>query len=286
MIHRLKLISNHPMNHKSANSYASDRAVLEKQTWPPKKWYTLIGCLFLIHILFYYIFLDSRKIVPRQPDTRQKTLMVANYDTDPHSAVASIIEAFDPSVFAGAHENGVSGFLWTEKQTTTYSSKSAYPSFEITPPTNIFAKELSDVLMPTAERIEVQESPYVPSLKLKESYVRTFPTHSYIQLPDSLKNTWKLPPMELPTQSWNGILPNTVVQAVLGEDGRIFSATLFSSSGMPQADEDAIRAIQSMRLLPIAPVLTDTPRRPDNWTQSQTVLFTICWATQSIQTPQ
>ncbi|MBO4715992.1 MAG: hypothetical protein J5672_07825, partial [Verrucomicrobia bacterium] len=69
------------MNHKSANSYASDRAVLEKQTWSPKKWYTLIGCLFLIHILFYYIFLDSRKIVPRQPDTRQKTLMVANYDT-------------------------------------------------------------------------------------------------------------------------------------------------------------------------------------------------------------
>lgn len=274
------------MNHKSANSYTSDRTVLEKQIWPLKKWYTLIGCLFIIHILFYYIFLDSRKIVPRQPDTRQKTLMVANYDTDPHSLVASMIEAFDPSVFAGAHENGVSGFLWTEKPSTTYSTKSSYPSFEITPPANIFTKELSDVLMPTAERIEAQESPYVPSLKLKESYVRTFPSQSYILLPDSLRNTWKLPPMELPTQSWNGTLPNTVVQAVLGEDGRVFSATLFSSSGMPKADEDAIRAIQSMRLLPFNPVLTDTPHRPDNWSRTQTVLFTICWATQSPATPQ
>ena len=269
------------MNHKSTNPYTTDQVVLEKQTWPLKKWYTLIGCIFIAHILFYYIFLDSRKIVPQQPVIRQQTLMAADYDAAPHSIIASFIESFDPSVFAGAHENGVSGFLWKEKQSTIYSSKSAYPSFEITPPADIFAQELSDVLMPVAVRIEIQDSPYIPSLKLKEFYVRSFPDHSYIRLPNSLTNTWKLPPMALPTQSWNGTLSDTVVQAILGEDGRIFSATLFSSSGMPKADEDAIRIIQSIRLLPVEPLLTDTPRRPDNWTHAQTVLFTICWATRS-----
>lgn len=248
--------------------------------WVLGKWIIVICGFFISQILFFYILLNSSPLTPRNPTSIQHPLFIPGISISTNPILQEFLRTFDPRIYAGVHQNGISGFIWNDKQQSFYTpSMPRQPFYTINAPNKLLGQELSEFMLPVAESIKVQADPYIPTMKLKEPVSRTHRTQSELRLSEKTLSSWKIPQLNIPTQSWDKELKNTIIKAWLGKDGLIFSATLISSCGLPSADNDAIKAVSGLRLLPKNQESKSISANADNWLDAEPIFLTVIWAT-------
>lgn len=252
----------------------------ETRLWSPRKWISFVAVFLILQILFFLLLLNKKGIQSRQPTIWQQNEFIPDVSSQFNPTLNAFIESFDPRLFGGPHQHGISAFLWNLNPTTEYTPHSSdFPFFSVTPRDQRFQRKLEEILSSINDDKDQLADIYIPSIKIREPRPLSPITHSRIHFLDSEQSPWLQPKLELPIQPWSGSLKPTVIQALVGEDGRVLSALLLSSSGLPTADEQAIHAISTLRLLPKQPTLLSTPIYLNPWKNPETILMTVTWAT-------
>ncbi len=170
---------------------------------------------------------------------------------------AQALAVNDPTLFALPHLVGFSGQAWL----TVPQQSLPIPEWSDTPQwLTLVQDKLGANFKEYAFTNPVLQMPLLaqPQLQLKQpalvSDPEAFPTQSVLRLTGELSRRRLLAPLALTNWPGTEILSNTVVQILVGADGRLVSApTLLKPRGGPnEADLYALREVRKARFEPIS----------------------------------
>jgi hypothetical protein len=170
----------------------------------------------------------------------------------------------DPTLFTLPHAQGSSG------PASFRMPRPEFPPFEWAAPTNRLALA-ADQLGTVFARL-VTTSDFNPlDLRVQPEAAATLPNlprlaleadRSVLQLEGGLAQRRLLAPLELKSQPNPDILTNSIVQVVVGDDGRPVSVILLSGSGSPKADQSALKQAWAARFEPLGHNPAETVLNP------------------------
>jgi hypothetical protein len=170
----------------------------------------------------------------------------------------TVLALYDPTLFALPHPQGFSGSAWLNDKGQTLTN------FDWSEPTNWLAISTNNLgadfhRFVITNRLELSRAQLVPQPALSFPMATPMvvpPQKSTLRIEGGLASRRLLSPIELP--SWPArtnsaaepdILTNTVVQAVVDQDGKPISITLLvpSGSGLQAADDYALATARTAR---------------------------------------
>ena len=211
--------------------------------WPRRRWWVLLAGAFATQLaLIFWLGGPQRVHVPRQDSAPVLQL------TSPTSS--GFLAFADPTLFALPHQEGFSGLAWltiTEPDLHPFRWDQA-PSFLALNPATLgeaFRNYMSTNQPGSLPQMALPELTFkIPGVLPSTPLV----TESTLRLSGELAGRRLLVAPEL--RSWPSaeILSNSVVQVLVGADGRPISATLLKPGSAPtEADQYALRSATKVR---------------------------------------
>jgi hypothetical protein len=220
-----------------------------QEGWPARRWWVLVGLVFTAQLcLIYWLGRPQHSRIPRQDSSPVLQLASDN--------VSELLAFNDPTLFALPHQQGFSGSAWL-----TMTEPDFHPFRWEEPPLVLALNQASlgenfRNYMATNQPADVAEFGQ-PELKFKLPSVEPsspLTTHSALSLIGDLAGRRLLVAPDLPSWPSAEMLSNSVVQVLVGADGRPISATLLKPPGSAstEADQYALRAVSKVRFEPIS----------------------------------
>lgn len=221
-------------------------AVAEPRPWSRRWFWSIAGLIFLLQVgLLFWLGDDSP--INLHPPARKLNLRLAG------SASAELLSLHDPTLFALPHPQRGSTpawlstpapefhpFAWPEPTNSMLiATDQLASSFNRFVETNNFSS-----LPPPAKPLPVMTLPQPIALPLSAE-------HSTVRFEWDQARRQLLTPLDL--RSWESpdILTNSVVQIVVGSDGKPVSVTLLSGCGSRAADQEALAQANAARFEPL-----------------------------------
>jgi hypothetical protein len=236
----------------------------EAVRWSPRRWTFTIVAALAVHVAGVFLLGDRPREAPAPPRFRA-TIYPA---TDPWSAqqLDRLPTLADPTLFALPHPHGFSSVAWLtfvpiEHRLTDWTEPPRWldlaadrlgETYALLARTNVTRPLLvADKPLP---RLTGLDTP-VPSDPV--------PAASRLRLEGPLSQRPLLTPLALRSWSHSEIVSNTLVEVSVNADGHVAVTALIAESGLPEADQTALRLAASARFAPLppaGPVLAPDPR--------------------------
>jgi hypothetical protein len=217
--------------------------VLELQRWPTGRWWARIALVFLAQLGLIFWLGKPQPVIPPRNEAAS-TIRLAG------PAAAQFLALTDPTLFALPHRESFSGeawltipaqgFVWSEQPYSLALNQARLGSdFNEFMATNQpgglpdFAQPAFDLKVPGVVETEL------------------FPIQSGLRLTGALAGRRLLVAPALQPWASSEILTNSVIQVLVGADGKPISLTLLIKSGFSQADEYALREVRKARFEPL-----------------------------------
>lgn len=216
--------------------------------WTRRRWWALVLLVFAAHIGFILLF-EDRRPVARRPASPVSVMNLAHSESEWLALNDPALFAL-PSLYGGAGQawqktpvSAVRAFRWTEApRLLDLQPDQLGHAFGRFMQTNSFTRLVFDG----------KAAPAFLSLSLPS--VEPSVTNSTFRLTGSLAGRRWLNVPVLRTWTGTDLLTNTVVQALVNPDGRVFSATLLVPVGSGTNDQNAAEyALQVVRDARFAP---------------------------------
>ncbi|HLH53260.1 MAG TPA: hypothetical protein VKY92_06550 [Verrucomicrobiae bacterium] len=226
---------------------------IEPGRWSPGRWWTFVG-LVLLAQLALILWLGRPHPAKRASKDSAPVLRLAG------PAAASLLALTDPTLFALPHVEGFSGPAWLTIPAQIYQpSEPSEPDHWLTLSREKLGSSFNQFL---STNTETQLPVFAqPDLVFKQPVVvesPLFPTQSVMRLTGGLADRRLIVPPALPSWTNSEILTNSVVQVIIGADGKPLSApTLLkppASGGPTEADLFALREARKLRFEPLTGV--------------------------------
>ena len=215
---------------------------IQPSVWPVGRWLSIILIVFALQLGLIFGLTDRTPLVART-FAQGPTLRISG------AGSAELLALSDPTLFALPHHQAFSGLAWMTPpplpaRSFSWSEEPSWLSlgvqelgaaFKQFVATNHF--ELVQTLMPPNP---------VSTLSAGQAAITTF-TSSVLRIEGALAQRRLLTAVNLPSRAHPDLLTNTVVQLVVEEEGRPFSATTLSSSGQAAADIYALDLAWTLR---------------------------------------
>jgi len=227
-------------------------SAVQSLPWSPRRWTITILSLFAFQLLLLLYFGERSHLLPRalrshtalhlavdSLSTRQLTELAT---TDPAIFALPSLEGFSGSGWLTFHEPDYKPEKWTEPPLFFTLDPDELATFAATlPATNLIRSGAGTRLLPPA----VDLIP-VPALPVAEG--------SALQLEGSLRERRLLKQPSLPAWQADDLLTNsTVLELLVGKDGRVLTARLLLSSGLKAADDYALELAAGASFEPVPP---------------------------------
>jgi hypothetical protein len=216
-------------------------AAAENQPWSPRRWSLLVAMVFLTQLALIFWLSDRTPPRSRKPNSAPVLGLAGN-------GSAELLALQDPTLFALPHREGFSGLAWLS------GWRLPPRSFDWSDTTNwlrldagglgVVFSYLAKTNQPGAVQTLVMPPPEAAAPSVATS--SPLPPESVLRLEDAPGR--KLVSSE-PLRVWEHteILTNSVVQVMVGRDGRPFSWILLSGSGLKDADDFALSHARRVR---------------------------------------
>lgn len=219
-------------------------AQAESQSWPRRRWLTLIALVFAAHVGLIFLFGEKAEIVPR-PVTNVPTLKLAN-DSD------ELLALNGPTLFALPNLKDFASYVWLKMPDVKQ------PSFRFT--------ESPRWLPLSAENLGVTFSQFMqtnyflgyqlnfkPPPELSEPVLpveSALSQNSTLQIGGELAQRKLLNEINPPSLPFNDVILPSKVQALVDTGGNVVSVVLLESSGLDTADQRALEIARAARFAP------------------------------------
>ncbi len=225
----------------------------ESRPWSRRRWWTLIGLVFALHVGLIFAFSE------RPADQQRRVAQVARLRLV--AGEGELLALSDPTLFALPHARSSTVKTWLPAPRAEYAPFrwSEPPRFLPLPSDQLGGTFVQFMRTNTFARFEF-EMPSGPELVLPESPPPfTPPTRSELRVRGDLAQRPLLNPPELPSWPAADLLTNSVVRVQVDAMGHVFSTTLVPpGSGSRAADRRALELARSLRFGPLTqpPVLS------------------------------
>jgi TonB family protein len=230
----------------------------EPQRWKASRWWAIIGLVFITQLgLIYWLGKPNHSLVVRNNQSLAFQLTSPNAGPEALEALA----LSDPTLFALPHREGFSGQAWLTIRAQE-SPPFVWPDvpYSLAPIQDLLGTDFQQ-FMATNQQDNLPSFAQ-PELLLKQPEVvatRPFQTESTLRLAGVLAGQHLLSLPVLPSWRSPEILTNSVVQLMIGADGKPLSCTLLKSSGSAEVDQYALR---EARRASIPPLPFNNPTNP------------------------
>jgi len=242
-------------------------AAAEFKPWSARRWVVTTTTLLSAQLLLVFL-LSAKPTAPRPQPPGSPVFALAGGGAL-GSLAGELAELADPTLFASAHPGGFSGPGWLRVPAPRHALA------ERRPPARFLGSR--EGLLPTpgegmgqpyhfVRHLQDYRAPAPPAVRRGDPP----PARSMVEVSESLlpRLAGEVPP--LAPRRHSDVLSPTVVQLTLGQDGRIFSLIPLQSSGLKQADHEALTLARGLRFRP-APPAPEGPAR--EFTSGQLIFY-------------
>jgi TonB family protein len=218
--------------------------------WSRQRWLWTVVIVLLLQLAAVYILSDFRPIHRRQPPPSAHLLLITQPMADRQLALSFATQ--DPTLFALAGKSNFSGTAWLNLkpiQHRLYSWKDR--SFWIEPRIE-FMRQLPAHLIAQAA-LPDSISDLKPLPRLQDLFVTNEAPcmESLLRVEGSLTNRLLSLTHNLPVFSLDRPLHKTIIHVAVDAKGKVISARLWESSGLPNADAKALQYAKSLTFKPL-----------------------------------
>jgi TonB family protein len=223
----------------------------DSPSWSTRRWVYTVAAVFLTQLLLLW-WLGER---PRAAVPRPGLRLAIQLATDPAFAarLAQWPELTDPALFALPHRRGFSGPAWLTVSAPHHelAEWSEPPRWLAPDPDRLgdaFARFLGSN---TTAPLLIADKP-LPRLTGEDFKIRPLvpAARSTVRRDDGTPAPAGLDRAELPSWPNSELLTNSLVQALVDEEGRALSVILLQSSGLKEADQYALQFVGNWRFNP------------------------------------
>lgn len=233
-------------------------APIEPRSWPQRRWWFFIALVFSVQVGLIFWLSDKSQARPRRPGLVPALRLAGNVPAD-------LLALNDPTLFALPHRQGFSGLAWLR------IPRPPFRSFEWSEDPRwlqISVQRLGAVFGRVMEPDDQNSLPTlarpVPQLTIGEIPLPRADTgRSLLRLEGDLARRRLSTPISLPSRSSGELLTISIVQVIVGANGRLASVPILlpPGSGDKDADDYALRQVKTARF---DPVTTSEPGRSSN----------------------
>ena len=219
-------------------------------SWSRARWAWLIALVFATHLAFIVAFGDRKAVVPRPPAPAPLLSLAASGD--------EWIALNDPTLFALPHRQSVAGAAWLKIPFVPFQPfRWSEPPRLLPLPVSELGATFTRFMQTNARAVFAFETKPPPELtRLVASESDPVPARrSTFRVTGGLANRRLLNPPGLP--SWavpdsgpEFLLTNSVVQILVNADGNVISVAMLNGSGLPAADQQALKLAKAARFVP------------------------------------
>ncbi len=228
--------------------------------WSGRTWAMVVTGLFLLHLAGLWKFGS----VPLPAARRPEAVPQWRWSEAPWEDWLAL---FDPTFFVHGHGESFSGPGWMHLPQVAYSAPLALEPPRFLEPTDLQWIETLQILdsasrwspSPLGLRVgtEMWTSNLTPRVVWPEASSRLR------LVADVRPRTLRRDPPALPGWPFGDLLTNSVVRMLVDASGRVLTATLLVSSGLPPADQKALEVARQLEFESVAPEAGGTPARGD-----------------------
>ena len=231
----------------------------QSQRWKARRWLLTIAIVFAGQVGLIFLLGEHS---PAHARTRGP--MVGFRLSSP--SASELLAISDPTLFALPHPEGFSGRAWLHG----FSQK--LPSFEWSEPPQWLPLPVAQLGQAFKRFMETNQANSTQPLAVAEAELMipqissepVLRSESIYTIAGPASKRRLLTPMRLKSWPHPDLLTNTVVHFFVDDQGRTFSPTKLSGSGLKEADEYAVGQVRAARfesIAPSGPQSTSTPSR-------------------------
>lgn len=248
------------------------------QYWRSQYWWLALGAIFLFQFVVLFLLGSRRWPEPKYMDRPTQYMTV----TDPgHSSVWSKqLDVRDPTIFSLASREGFSGAigagLWNlNHELDQWRDQDRWWTNAPSELGLAFHRFMGTNVLP---RHTLAANPQPPLANIGIAEEKRKLETSWLEFWNGPSLPLRGPPPSLPVWSLNDVLSPTVVDTKVDRSGYVFSSTLLESSGVPEADQEALRIARSLRFERMEEKATNgpTPEAPADLINRRLIFH---WAT-------
>ncbi len=214
--------------------------------WTRRRWWSVVILVFTVQLSFIAWLGQRTPILPR-PAAPAPMLQLAG------RSGAELVALTDPTLFVLPHQEGFSGEAWLR------ATNQEYRPFVWDEPLNWLQPPAEQLGITFEQFVRTNAFPSLPSTPRLEPELAFAPpaapieaAQSIVRLAGELRGRQLLNPPELPSWPAADLLTNSIVQILLGPEGRPRSYTLLVSSGLKEADLYALAQARAARFQSLA----------------------------------
>lgn len=225
---------------QSANeSHQSPRRRVRVGLW------TAVAFVFALQVALAFWLGNPPAVKPVAPSTGPVIRMSADSSRE-------LLAVEDPTLFVLPHRDNFSGEAWLKMPSQPFPTTNWN---EPARPLDLRVEQLGAAFLAFMQtNLPPHFQPRLDSgLDFAEAppmSMQSISTPSTLAVEGELGRLRLLTPVHLPPQTNSDLLTNTIVQLVVDAGGRPFSAVVWSGSGKPDADADALQIAKSLRFAP------------------------------------
>ncbi len=218
-------------------------ASVERERWPRARWWLAISVVLVFQVGLVFWLSDRSPMVPWQAASSPAIFLAEDFP-------AKWPTLPDPLLFSPANPHGFSGPLWLK------TPKLEYPLSDWTVPPSLLAIQVQNlgnafrrfVQTNTTPTFAIADNP-TPNVASPELFLSDVPvaTQSTLRIEGELTQRPLVAPLTLPGCTNTDILSPTVVQVAVDRDGNTVSVSLLSTSGLKDADKQALELAKAAR---------------------------------------
>jgi TonB family protein len=219
--------------------------------WTPRKFYLVLGFVFVFHVALIFLFGTKKPIVPRVVTGVPQLQLADNTD--------EFIELGDPTLFARPNAHDLVTAFWRRPPTVrqpNFNREEQEPPRYLAPAPEDFGAVFRDYMRNhAAVELTLNFKPE-PKVILPETvFASAMPQATTMQISIELRQRGLVRSHGLPSLSYNDVIAPSKVQALVDPAGNVTSSVVLESSGDDAADQRALQLTRNLRFAP-APRLT------------------------------
>lgn len=231
---------------------------IEPRGWSSSRWWTFI-CVVFVAQLVLILWLGRPQRIIRVPKDVSPVLRLAG------RGATNVLALTDPTLFVLPHMEGFSGLAWLTVPEQEYRpTEWSEPEHWLTLAEDKLGARFNEFISTnTPDRLPVFAQ---PEFRFKQPVVvepAAFPTQSLLRLTGGLADRKLLVAPSLPSWTNAEILTNSVVQIMIGADGKpVSTPTLLKPPGSGGPNEADLFALREARKVQFEPLNVSDPLDP------------------------